>query len=652
MLQFNNDSFKTGSNNTNSQQRENTISPNSLAPKQRNKVDNSDMMKTSNLPKLQTQGLDGNRKETISILPRGQEPRAYEEVVILEVDDGRASRTSKSRRGTFTNYDLRSDSPPNSVKAFADARRRERALSCSDPNVTKAMTESRRHDEYDLNTAISRAMSRESRRSFRSRRSKRIVKEQEDQNEEENEDVLSTRESLRLAVDDVCFPLSATGNKDALRIDFEILENLISDTEDHDKDSATSHSEARVFHDLRHHSHKDNTVHFTYSGEALEAPPFNSEPVSEKVSFNESFKSVKGDQERPVENRFEFFSSLGESTIHAPEFGDLVLPGEDVRALFTLPQDDDIDGVWWLNMNNPTKKEIRTICQAFGVHPLTIEDIVTQEAHEKIELFPSYYFACFRSFHVDNIDGGPQYVPFNIYVIVFREGTLSSSFYPNPHATHVRKRITLLKDYVALSSDWICYALIDNIVDSFAPVISKIEAETDDIEDEVFIARNDDMIPFLRKIGRVRKNVMGLMKLLGGKADVLKGFTKRCNADYKVTPRMDIGLYLGDIQDHVVTMMASLIHFEKMLSRAHSNYLAQLSIDNITQGNHANNVLSKITLLASILVPLNLVCGMFGMNVKVPWRDTDSLAPFFGILGLLLFLTIISLYAARRMRFL
>jgi magnesium transporter len=171
------------------------------------------------------------------------------------------------------------------------------------------------------------------------------------------------------------------------------------------------------------------------------------------------------------------------------------------------------------------------------------------------------------------------------------------------------------------------------------------------IEDEVFIARNDDMHTFLRKIGMVRKNVMGLMKLLGGKADVLRGFTKRCNANYKVTPRMDIGLYLGDIQDHVVTMMTSLAHFEKMLSRSHSNYLAQLSIDNITQGNNANKVLSKITLLASILVPLNLVCGMFGMNVEVPWRSVNGLAPFFGILGVLVVFVFVSLIVARRMRF-
>lgn len=192
----------------------------------------------------------------------------------------------------------------------------------------------------------------------------------------------------------------------------------------------------------------------------------------------------------------------------------------------------------------------------------------------------------------------------------------------------------------------------DDIVDSFAPSINKIETETDNIEDQVFIARSDDMHDFLRTIGNVRKTTMGLMKLLGGKADVLRGFTKRCNENYNVTPRMDIGLYLGDIQDHVVTMMSNLGHFEKMLSRAHSNYLAQLSIDNITQGNNSNKVLSKITVLASVLVPLNLVCGLFGMNVHVPFQNLESLVPFFVILGGLVLFVLISLAVARRMRYL
>jgi magnesium transporter len=60
----------------------------------------------------------------------------------------------------------------------------------------------------------------------------------------------------------------------------------------------------------------------------------------------------------------------------------------------------------------------------------------------------------------DEETGETEFVPFNIYVVVFREGTLSFSYSSNSHASHVRKRIAMLKDYVALSSDWICYALM------------------------------------------------------------------------------------------------------------------------------------------------------------------------------------------------
>lgn len=187
----------------------------------------------------------------------------------------------------------------------------------------------------------------------------------------------------------------------------------------------------------------------------------------------------------------------------------------------------------------------------------------------------------------------------------------------------------------------------DDIVDSFGPVIREVEVESEAIEDHVFIARVDDFESFLPRIGELRKKVMSLMRLLGGKADVIKGFSKRCNEQYSVTPRGDIGLYLGDIQDHVVTMMSNLGHFEKMLSRSHANYLAQLNVTNLVLGNHVNKVLSKVTLIATMLVPMNLICGLWGMNVPVPGKNSEGLGWFFGIVGILGLIVVVSTIAAR-----
>ena len=62
--------------------------------------------------------------------------------------------------------------------------------------------------------------------------------------------------------------------------------------------------------------------------------------------------------------------------------------------------------------------------QVFSIHPLTTEDILMEEAREKIELFRNYYLVCFRSFEQDNMS--PTYLePLNMYIIVFREGIVS-----------------------------------------------------------------------------------------------------------------------------------------------------------------------------------------------------------------------------------
>ena len=91
-----------------------------------------------------------------------------------------------------------------------------------------------------------------------------------------------------------------------------------------------------------------------------------------------------------------------------------------------------------------------------------------------------------------------------------------------------------------------------------------------------------------------------------------------------------------------------------MLSRSHTNYLAQIQIDGITQGTATNRTLSKITFLASIIVPLNVITGLFGMNVHVPFQSADddnNLAPFFVILGVLLCFCAVLIALARRLRY-
>ncbi|KAG0697318.1 hypothetical protein DFH29DRAFT_1022879 [Suillus ampliporus] len=275
---------------------------------------------------------------------------------------------------------------------------------------------------------------------------------------------------------------------------------------------------------------------------------------------------------------------------------------------------------WWLDVLSPTDEEMKVLSKVFSIHPLTAEDIQMEEAREKIELFRNYYLVCFRSFDQDPYS--PTHLePLNMYIIVFREGILSFHFRPTPHPQNVRRRIKQLKDYINVTSDWISYALIDDITDAFGPLIQSIEYEVDSIDELVLILKEAEQSDMLRRIGTCRKKVMGLLRLMGNKADVVKGLAKRCNENWRVAPTSDIGLYLSDIQDHLITMTQNLNHYEKILSRSHSNYLAQISIEMTDANNQINDVLSKMTALGTVLIPMNLVTGIWGMNVHVPGQD-------------------------------
>jgi magnesium transporter len=298
----------------------------------------------------------------------------------------------------------RSVPPSNSVKAFTEARRQVR------DNIDGTVSVASQHDDHEFNG-------------------------------------LTTTKSPG---EDVYCPMLEGHRGRNLLIDFDFLETLI-------EPETRQQAAIRVFPSLLPASTvRTPACETTSDGEFI-----NILPDKAFMSQGEAGGQIiaTAPQQRADLTRFSFFSSAWEATIHAAEFGGLILPGETVQGLFSFPMGENC-GVWWLNMNNPTGEEIRTISKAFGIHPLTIEDIITQENREKIELFPSYYFACFRSFRSVDQPDGIDYTPFNMYVVVFREGTLSFSFAPDAHATRVRARISRLKEYVSLSSDWICYALM------------------------------------------------------------------------------------------------------------------------------------------------------------------------------------------------
>nr|CAG8451401.1 4693_t:CDS:2 [Entrophospora candida] len=373
------------------------------------------------------------------------------------------------------------------------------------------------------------------------------------------------------AQNDVCFPLIESAFKRGIGIDYEALEKYV-------KDENEKHQQEQR-HQRRRLSESESVV-------------VKKNGINERFNRCHNFKDNKYNSE--ILYRFTFYSTA-HSTVHAHTLAEI--PPLDSSLSEMLK-----NGCWWIDILSPTDDEMMEFGRIFGIHPLTIEDIETEETREKCEKFNDYYFICFRSF--DQNHYSPTYLqPVNIYMIVMKEGILSFHFRPTPHPANVRRRIGQLKDYITVTPDWINYAIIDDVTDSFAPLIRSIEFEVDSIDELVLILKESEQTDMLRRIGHCRKKVLGLLRLLGSKADVMKALIKRC---YEL--------------------------------RSHSNYLAQISIEMTQANNQINDILSRLTALGTILIPMNLVTGLWGMNVPVPGQESEGLRWFITILaGIILF---------------
>ncbi|KAF9948196.1 CorA metal ion transporter [Mortierella alpina] len=379
---------------------------------------------------------------------------------------------------------------------------------------------------------------------------------------------------------------------------------------------------------------------------------------------------------------------LSSATIQTPE-------GSEIPTVFS---DLLKDGCFWIDILDPSDFDMQILAKHFHVHPLTIEDISTEEVREKYEVFRHYYFVCFRTFDQD-YNSGSYLQPASMYCVVFKDGILTFHFRPTTHHLNVLRRMEQLQLHISLTPDWINYALLDDITDSFASPIQTIEYEVDSIDELVLLLRENETTDMLRRIGSCRKNVMAMSRLLANKADVVRGLMKRFDDRYAVAPLPsssataaatttaaaaaalashaadanpsfnkaeeygtifqhnhhrdgEILLYLGDILDHVLTMLQSLSSYEKILDRSHSNYLAQISLEINQLSNKTNEVVGTLTFFASLIVPMTFITGLWGMNIHVPGQaGADpgvTLDWWWGILGAMLLYTIIAILFGKR----
>ncbi|KAI0724624.1 hypothetical protein C8T65DRAFT_599267 [Cerioporus squamosus] len=394
---------------------------------------------------------------------------------------------------------------------------------------------------------------------------------------------------------------------------------------------------------------------------------------------------------------------------------------------------------WWLDVSSPTWEDMCAIGKLLHLHPLTLEDILTQDPREKLELFPrlGYYFISFRAIEsqktrerirnllsqedLDSQDEGIV-AEVNMYLVVFRDGICSFHFADlDEHVDRVRHRIMLLGDSAITSSEWIAHGLMDSIVDSFFPYLDIIEKEALAIDRLVFSAGDETPVPkedplatlseqtlrpgspeikekisvdvdekgsFLGKattksvvakprfssptsfpllvrrarrairetltsiprfravdtqssdyyhplttvhrMARIRRLVTSLTRFLAVKSEVVAQVRKRLLAKGEwslgtgTEDDLDVFVYMGDVQDHILTLQQSLAHYERMLSQSHPTYLSQLRTSVSKAKSGSDKAIVALTVVSLGVLCVQTLIGLFSMNCDVPHNDLEG----------------------------
>ncbi len=256
--------------------------------------------------------------------------------------------------------------------------------------------------------------------------------------------------------------------------------------------------------------------------------------------------------------------------------------------------------VTWINVDGIHDVDvIEKLGSNYAIHPLLLEDILNTEQRPKIEDFDDYLFLVLKMLSFDDEHSEIKIEQVSLvlgpnYVISFQE-RIGDVFDP------VRERIRNAKGRIRkMGADYLAYALLDSIVDSYFLILEKIGDKIEGLEDDLI--SNPDA-KTLKTIHILKREMISLRRSIWPLREVISVISRKESTLIKETT----GIFLRDVYDHTVQVIDTIENFRDMVSGMLDIYLSSLS-------NRMNEVMKVLTIFASIFIPLTFVAGIYGMN--------------------------------------
>jgi magnesium transporter len=294
-------------------------------------------------------------------------------------------------------------------------------------------------------------------------------------------------------------------------------------------------------------------------------------------------------------------------------------------------------GFVWLGLFEPADEELAQVRDTFGLHELAVEDAQNFHMRPKVELYDQdVRLVILRTARYDDEAEEVEFGEISVFlaptfVITVRQGVASE-------LRGARQRLEQRPELLASGSWSALWAILDQVVDAYAPVVAGLERDIDQIEATVFsgaVAPTERIYSLRREATDFYRAVHPLLGVVA--------------AIERATDVPELQPYLRDVHDHLLLVNEEVAAQRDLLGTVLEANMAVISVEQTKVSLRQNTTIEQLTILATVFLPLTFITGFFGQNFAWLIRHISSDTAFlvYGIGGMLVPLALLFLWLRR-----
>ncbi len=262
----------------------------------------------------------------------------------------------------------------------------------------------------------------------------------------------------------------------------------------------------------------------------------------------------------------------------------------------------------WIDLYDCTAQELNSIGDIFSFHPLALEDCLQQSPRAKLDRYDDYNFFVFHALRYFEEAQEEDEIS-SIELDVFMGPNYLVTIHPIALSAVGKVARISLKDpqYMHMGPDHLLYRIVDNIVDDYFPIIQRLGERIDDLEDNLFQSLNQE---FVEEILTLRRTIILLRKVLIPQRRIFGNI----NGQYSFVVDEDNVPYYLDLVDHFDSILDTANTYRDLLDSSTEIYYSVIS-------GRTSEIITILTIMSIIMMPLTVITGFFGMNVHLPGAE-------------------------------